>query len=375
MNIVLSVNAAWNIWNFRRPLVEALLADNHTVTVLAPKDDTAIRLAGLGCRVHHLRMDRKGLNPVQNARLIVRMRQAFQELRADVVLSFTIKNNIFGALAARSIGVPFVPNVTGLGTTFLSGSLLQSSAILLHRLAFRRLPIVFFQNEDDRDLFVEKRVVSIDQAVLLPGSGIDLDHFAGTPYPDNSHAPIFLMIARLLRDKGIYEYIEAARRVKSFTPEARFQLLGAIDTENRTAISQNIVRLWEDEGLIEYLGTTDDVRPVIAKAHCIVLPSYREGAPRTLIEAAAMGRPLIATDVPGCRAVVDDETTGYLCKVRSSKSLVNAIATFISLPEDRKAQMGQFGRRKMEREYDQRLVCDAYRAALLQLAPMRRFAT
>lgn len=374
MNIVLSVNAAWNVWNFRRPLVEALLADNHRVTVLAPKDDTATRLEGLGCRVRHLNMDVQGLDPAQDVLLIGRLRKAFRAPRPDVVLSFTIKNNIFGALAAKSLRVPFVPNVTGLGTAFLSGRLLRGIAILLYKLAFRRLPIVFFQNADDRDLFVTNRIVTKDQALLLPGSGIDLKRFAVAPYPEMTDAPIFLMIARLLRDKGVLEYVEAARQMRAKEPKARFQILGATDAQNRTAITRDMVQEWEDAGLIEFLGTKEDVRPVIAKAHCVVLPSYREGAPRTLIEAAAMGRPLIATDVPGCRAVVDNGVTGYLCEMRNAESLSAAMEAFLALAEDEKAEMGRRGRRKMEREYDQRIVIEAYRAAIRRLTSVKPLA-
>jgi len=271
VKILISVNAAWNIWNFRRALVEALLADGHDVTVLAPEDDSVPRLEALGCRVRNLEMSVKGLNPLQDSKLLLRLRQAFRELQPDVILSFTIKNNIFGALAAKSIGTPFLPNVTGLGTAFLSGGLLERVAVTLYRNAFRSLPVVFFQNEDDRDLFLRRGLVTETQARLLPGSGIDLDRFAVAPYPDEDATPVFLMIARLLKDKGVLEYIDAARRVTSRHPNVRFQLLGATDTENRTAIDRETVRGWEREGIVEYLGVVDDVRPVIASAHCVVL--------------------------------------------------------------------------------------------------------
>ncbi len=368
----MTVNAAWNIWNFRRPLVEALIADGHSVTILAPKDDAVNQLEALGCCVRHLDMDVKGVNPIGSLALMRQFRKLFRELRPDVILSFTIKNNIFGAFVAKWVGIPFVPNVTGLGTAFLSGGLLERVAMTLYKYAFRKLPIVFFQNDDDRALFLSRGLVTEGQACLLPGSGIDLERFAATPYPTADEAPVFLMIARLLRDKGVLEYLEAARRVKAAHPTARFQLLGATDTMNRTAISRDEMRTWEDEGFIEYLGTTEDVRPVIATSHCVVLPSYREGAPRTLIEAAAMARPLIATDVPGCRAVVQDGVTGFLCEVRSGSSLAAACARFLGSEPGARAAMGQAGRVKMEREFDLALVIDAYRAALRDLTPLAR---
>jgi glycosyltransferase involved in cell wall biosynthesis len=180
-------------------------------------------------------------------------------------------------------------------------------------------------------------------------------------------ASVFLMIARLLRDKGIFEYVDAARRVKEIHPEVRFQVLGATGAENRTAVDRDTVRSWEEEGTIEYLGTSEDVRPFIAKSHCVVLPSYREGAPRTLIEAAAMARPLIATDVPGCRSVIEKGRTGILCDVKSGESLARACEKLLSMPAGERAAMGRAGRRKMELEYDQAIVVAAYREAITDL--------
>jgi len=280
------------------------------------------------------------------------------------VLSFTIKNNLFGAMAARGTGTPFIPNVTGLGTAFLSGGALQTVAETLYRRAFAPLRVIFFQNEDDRDLFLRRRLARPDQARVLPGSGIDLTRFAAAPPPPPGAPPVFLMIARLLRDKGVVEFVEAARRIRAHTPTARFQLLGAAGAENRTAIDAATVRAWVDEGVVEHLGVTPDVRPFIAAADCVVLPSYREGAPRTLIEAAAMGRPLIATDVPGCRAVVERDVTGFLCAPRDADSLAAAMRRFLDAPPEARTAMGRAGRAKMEREYDEALVVGAYRDAI-----------
>ena len=190
MHILITVNAAWNVLNFRRPIVAAMIADGHRVTVLAPRDDSVATLEGLGCKVLPLEMSVKGLNPLQDIKLIGRMRKVFRAEKPDAIFSYTIKNNIFGALAARPLGIPIIPNVTGLGTAFLSGGFLQRIAEGLYRRAFRNLGVIFFQNEDDRDLFLECRLVTQQQARLLPGSGIDLNHFAATDYPPKSDAPI-----------------------------------------------------------------------------------------------------------------------------------------------------------------------------------------
>lgn len=366
MNILISVNAAWNIWNFRRPLVQALIADGHRITVLAPPDGSVGDLQQIGCKFLPLEMSAKGLNPLEGVKLYNGFKDVFRAERPDIVLSYTIKNNVFGAMAARTVGVSFLPNVTGLGTAFLSGGLLKVVSEGLYRRAFAELPVVFFQNEDDRSLFIERRLVQGHQARLLPGSGIDLEHFEPAPYPSKDKVPVFLMISRLLRDKGVVEFVEAARHVKAQVPEARFQLLGAVAAQNRTAIDAATLNSWVDAGHIEYLGTTDDVRPHIAKASCVVLPSYREGAPRTLIEAAAMARPTIATDVPGCRSVVEAGETGLLCAPKDAKSLAATFNLFLSMSPEAKATMGLAGRRRMEEFYDQSVVVAHYRTAMTQ---------
>jgi glycosyltransferase involved in cell wall biosynthesis len=367
LRIMMTVNAAWNIWNFRRPLVAAMLADGHEVIVLAPGDATAASLTAMGCRVIDLPMDLKGLNPVRDASLIIRLRQCFVDCQPDVVFGFTIKNNIYGALAARLAGVSFVPNVTGLGTAFISRGGLQAVVQLLYRLAFAKVPQVLFQNRDDLELFVERGLVSRARTRLVPGSGIDLAHFGPSKPPAKDGATVFLMVARLLRDKGVREFAEAARLVRNDHPNVRFQLLGAAGSANRSAIDLAAVKGWSATHGIEYLGTSTDVRCEIANADCVVLPSYREGAPRTLIEAAAMGRPVIATDVPGCRDVVDDRVSGYLCQVRSAASLAETCLRFLQLSLSERHEMGRAGRAKMEREYDVALVTQAYRDVLKQV--------
>lgn len=365
-HILVTVNQAWNIWNFRRSLIQALLDDGHRVTVLAPPDATVPKLERMGCAFIPLAMDNKGLNPLRDLALLYRMRAVFSLHQPCVILSYTIKNNIYGALAARSLRIPFLPNVSGLGTAFLSRGLLRQLAEGLYRAAFASVPAVFFQNGEDRALFIERRLVHEDQAQLLPGSGIDFERFAPTDYPPAEAPPVFLLIARLLRDKGVHEFVEAAGLVKQVHPEVRFQLLGAVDALNRTAIDRVTVADWEQSGAVEYLGTCEDVREHIALANCVVLPSYREGAPRTLIEAAAMARPLIATDVPGCRSVVENGVNGFLCEVRSGESLAQACLCFLALKREQQAALGKAGRTMMEREFCETRIIAAYRQSIAE---------
>jgi glycosyltransferase involved in cell wall biosynthesis len=373
-HVFVTVNASWNLVNFRRGLVAALLADGHRVTVLAPPDGASGTLEAMGCRFLPLVMDNKGVSPLRDLALLWRIVRILRRERPDAILGYTIKNNVYGGIAARLLGIPFLPNVSGLGTGFLSGTGLRALVVLLYRLGFAKAELVFFQNEDDRALFVGERLVTLERTRCLPGSGIDLARFAPAPARNGDEAVIFLLIARLLRDKGVCEFVEAARIVRRRHPGAVFQLLGPAGAANRTAIPDETLAAWHAEGIVVHLGETDDVRPFIAAADCVVLPSYREGRPRSLIEAAAMARPVIATDVPGCRDVVEAGRTGLLCRVRDAADLARRMEEFIALPPATRAEMGRQARARMERDYDERLVVAAYREALrgLGLGPTER---
>ncbi len=371
LDILVTVNASWNLVNFRRGLVAALLADGHRVTVLAPRDATSQVLADMGCRFIPLEMDGKGLSPLRDLALLARFARVFRRERPDVILGYTIKNNVYGALAARTLGIPFLPNVSGLGTAFLGRSWLRGVATTLYRAAFAGVPVVFFQNEDDRALFVDERLVARERTHVLPGSGIDLRAFAPAP-PRQGGRVRFLLIARMLADKGVGEFVEAARLLRAQGSDAAFVLLGPADAVNRTAISRAVIDGWVEEGVVTYAGAVEDVRPFIADADCVVLPSYREGAPRTLIEAAAMARPVVATRVPGCTAVVDEGRSGLLCALRDSRDLAERMGEIVAMGPVARAAMGAAGRAKMEREFDEAHVVAAYREGLARHAVPRR---
>jgi glycosyltransferase involved in cell wall biosynthesis len=334
--------------------------------VIAPKDPAADqRMRDLGVERIEIEIDRAGLNPLADLKLLARYRALLKRLRPAAYLGYTIKPNIYGSLAAASLGIPALPNVSGLGTAFIRGGRLQAIVTQLYRIGFRRAPVVFFQNDEDRRLFVDRRIVRTGQARVLPGSGVDLDRFAPAPLPGGP--PTFLFIGRLLRDKGVVEFVEAARLLRSEHPDARFQLLGGLDEGNRTAIRQADIDSWVAEGVVEQLGTTDDVRPFIAAARAIVLPSYREGLPRSLLEAAAMARPLIASDVPGCRDVVQDGVNGYLCAVRDAGSLAAAMRRLAQLPPAQQLAMGEAGRRRVQERFSESFVVSAYLDVLARL--------
>jgi len=366
--VVIAANSAWNIVNFRGELIRALQKNGYEAVVVSPPD-AAGRLAGLAVKHIEVPIERSGLNPLSDLALLLRYRSILSHLRPVAYLGFTIKPNIYGGLAAGSLGIRHIANISGLGTAFIRRGPLRTFVSNLYRLALRRAPVVFFQNPDDRSFFLERRLVREDQARLLPGSGVDLNRFRQVPLPDG---PItFLFIGRLLGDKGVREFIDAARRMRASHPNARVQLLGPLDRGNRTAVSRSELNDWVSHGLIEYLGETDDVRPFIEKATAVVLPSYREGLPRSLLEAAAMGRPLIATDVPGCREIVEDSVNGFLCEARNSTSLSEAMKRLIDLSSDQLVEMGASSRRKAETQFSETVVIQAYLDALGNLAAER----
>lgn len=357
--VVLSANSTWNIVNFRAGLIRALRSAGYAPVVIAPRDAAAdSRMRELGVECITVPIDRSGVNPAADLRLLRAYRRLLERLRPAAYLGYTIKPNIYGAMAAARLGIPAIPNVSGLGTAFIRNGLLQQIVVRLYRIGFRRAPVVFFQNAEDRQLFVERRIVRPDQARVLPGSGVDLERFSPAPAPGGP--PAFLFIGRLLRDKGVAEFIAAARLLRRELPEARFQLLGPIDDANRTAVDPDELQLWISEGVVEHLGTTDDVRPFIAAATAVVLPSYREGLPRSLLEAGAMERPLIATDVPGCREVVEDGINGLLCKVRDPQSLAAAMRRIAGMPAAELAAMGAAARQRVQDRFSEAVVVGIY---------------
>jgi glycosyltransferase involved in cell wall biosynthesis len=364
--ILLSINASWNIVNFRMGLIEALRRHGYRVAALAPPDRYSERIRAAGIDYHPIEMDRKGVSPLGDLLLLWRYYRILGRIRPHVYLGFTAKPNIWGSLAAHARGIPVVNNVAGLGTAFIRAGLLTRVVKFLYRRAFRRSRLVFFQNADDLGEFVRDGIVARGQARRLPGSGVDIARFAPTQ-ADSGRPFTFLLVGRLLRDKGVGEYVAAARLVRARFPKARFQLLGPLDVANRTAVSRGEVDRWVAEGLIDYLGESDDVRPFIAAADCIVLPSYREGLPRTLLEGAAMARPLIATDVPGCRAVVEHGVNGLLCAARDSASLAGAMVEMAGLSADARARLGKAGREMVEAGFSEEIVARLYLQAIEEI--------
>jgi glycosyltransferase involved in cell wall biosynthesis len=388
VKVLICLNTAWNLVNFRSGLIKALVAQGYEVVAVAPPDEFVNQLSALGCRFVPLPMANGGTNPLHDGLLLWRFWRLLKQERPDVFLGYTVKPNVYGSLAAHWLGIPVINNVAGLGAVFISGGWLVKVVRSLYRLALGRSTKVFFQNPDDRAMFVEGGLVRGELTELLPGSGVDLVRFAPPvlplqvklDYPASSadkechgadptrHNDLtkfrFLLIARMLRDKGVCEYVEAARQLRKRWPNVEFCLLGFLDVQNPAAIARSDMDAWVAEGVVNYLGASDDVRAQIAMAHCIVLPSYREGTPRSLLEAAAMARPIITTNTVGCREVVDDGINGYLCKVRDAKDLADKMSQMLQLSCAQRSEMGLRGRAKMEAEFDEKIVIEKYLAAV-----------
>jgi glycosyltransferase involved in cell wall biosynthesis len=358
--ILLASNTLWSIANFRIGLISRLMAEGYRVAAVAPDSAQGILLP---CELIPIRIDRRAVNPAQDILLLLQLIRIFRARHPFVVLTFTPKLNVYGVIAARWSGARALSNVSGFGSGLLGGGLMVRIMHALYRHANGRADVVFFQNGDDLAYFTECRLVDPKKAVLVPGSGVDLGRFQPRAGQHGTRFA-FLLIARLLKDKGIVEYVEAARVVRRQHAQVRFQILGQLDPANPSSIREKQLRAWVEEGTIEHLGWQDDVRPSIADADCVVLPSYREGTPRTLLEAAAMARPVIAADVAGCRQVVEHGRTGFLCGVRDSRDLAEKMLQMIELPLSERRSMGIEGRRKMEREFDEKLVIDRYLQAL-----------
>ncbi|TAL97871.1 MAG: glycosyltransferase family 1 protein [Paraburkholderia sp.] len=364
LRISLVCNTAWAIYTYRQGLIRMLVEKGVDVTVIAPRDRTFDLLTQMGCRCIDLPVASKGTSPRDDLRTLWALYRHYRTIRPDVVFHYTIKPNIYGSVAAKLAGVASVAVTTGLGYVFIQQSRAAQVAKKLYRFAFRFPREIWFLNRDDEAAFLDQKLlVHPERARLLHGEGVDLDQFAFTPLAERAHFT-FVLIGRLLWDKGVGEYVEAARQLRARYPHARFLLLGPVGVDNPSAITRAEVDAWQREGIVTYAGEAHDVRPFIADADCVVLPSYREGVPRTLMEASAMGRPIVATDVPGCREVVADGVNGLLCEVKSAESLTAKLAQMLDMSGEERRAMGERGRQKVAAEFDERVVVERYKDLL-----------
>lgn len=363
--ITITSNTSWYLYNFRKNTILALINSGYRVLAIAPQDDYSIKLQELGAEYYHIDIDQGGTNPIKDILTFFSFAKLYRKVRPAAVLNFTPKNNIYSTLAANLFGAKSINNIAGLGMVFISENLTAKLVRFLYKVSQPKAHTIFFQNEDDRALFARHKLASLDITDRVPGSGADLSRFAVTPSQDDGVVR-FLLIARMLYDKGIGHYVEAARELKAKYGDAvEFRLLGFLDVNNPSAVSKQDMQSWVDEGIVNYLGTSDSVEKEIAQVDCMVLPSfYREGVPKSLLEACAMGKPIVTTDNVGCRETVDDGNNGYLCEPRSTSSLIEKIDLMISQSHEQRLQMGLESRTKVENEFDEQIVINKYLEAV-----------
>ena len=302
-------------------------------------------------------LSRKSVNPYYDLRLLHEMYSIYKREKPDIVLHYTIKPNIYGNLAARFCNIPSICAVTGLGYAFLHNGWVHKISTWLYRFSFSSAKKVIFENEDDKNYFTEEKITKIEQNVAVNGCGIDTDYYRenSSVFPTKNKT-IFTFIGRFLYDKGIEEFVEAAKIIKQKRRDVEFWLVGEIDEQNPATISSDLLLEWVNQRVVVDYGPASDVRVPMGKSNCIVLPSYREGTSRVLLEAASMGKPIITTNVPGCRNVVENGENGLLCEVANTAALVQSIEQFLALPSKKVEKMGFLGRKKAEEVFNINLI-------------------
>jgi len=356
------VDEAWNMYNIRGGLIKKLILEGYEVVVIAPTDKFDEKLRNLGAKVINIEKNSKGTNPIEDLKLIFKLRKIYKGEKLDIVFNYTIKPIIYGTIAAKLSKVIPIAVTTGLGYAFIKEGKVTKVVENLYRFSLKFAKEVWFLNENDNKVFLERKLVDPAKTFILNGEGIDTDHFKPLKETEQNNKIKFLMIARALWDKGVKEYCEAAKIIKSKhrDKEIEFLFLGKVGVPNPSAVPKEYIEKYHNEGIINYLGVVDDVTEVIEESSCFVLPSYREGISRVIMENASMGKPIIATDVPGCRELVDDGKTGYLCTPGESKDLAQKLEWFVNLSKERREKAGRLGRRKMIDEFSEKIVVEVY---------------
>ena len=366
--IAVVLNTAWNIYNFRTGLIKALQAQGFDVVAIAPKDEYVGKIREMGIPFIPVKnLKRKGTNPTRDARLVRELTGIYQSEGIDLVLQYTIKPVIYGTIAAHHCGVKTINTLTGLGYAFLSKGLVNRLVQVLYRYTLKKADQVFFQNKDDLQLFLDNDLVDQHKAGIIHGSGIDTDYFQADSSPGGQGDLQFLFIGRLLEDKGIHEFVEAASMIKQSHPGSTFHVVGDLDAHNPSGISQQQLDDWVSHGWITFHGHVEDTRPYIEQADVVVLPSYREGLPKVMLEGMSMSRPLIATDAPGCRETVQDGVNGFLCEVKSGTSLATAMERMINASAEDRRAMGHASRQLALMKFDEQLIIKQYLKEMYQL--------
>jgi len=352
--VLILVNHDVVIYNFRKELVERLLKDGYEVYISSPSGERIDDLGAMGCKHIEAKIARHGTNVIEELKLLNYYKKIIKEIEPDVVLSYTIKPNIYGGMACRMLKVPYIANITGLGTAVENRGLMQNITTTLYRIAFKKINCLFFQNTENRQFFIDKNL-AVGKHRLIPGSGVNLEHFNILDYPSDETIE-FTFISRIMKEKGIEQYIEAAEFIRNKYPNTRFHICGFCEEAY-----EDILKILQEQGIVTYHGMQRDVRVILQKTHCTIHPTYYpEGMSNVLLESSACGRPIITTNRSGCRETVDDGVNGFIVEQQNSRDLIEKIEKFLKLSYEEKRLMGLAGRAKVNKEFDRQIVVDAY---------------
>lgn len=352
--VLFLVNHDVVIYNFRLEIVERLLKEGHEVIISSPYGERIELLKELGCQYIEVQLERHGTNPVRELQLLWYYKKLIARVKPDMIFSYTIKPNLYGAIAAGMNHVPIVANITGLGTAVEGKGLLQKGMVWFYKMAFGKVQTVFVQNTENRQYFIDNHI-TVDKLKLLPGSGVNLERFCVLDYPTDEKVE-FVFISRIMKEKGIDQYLDAAKYIRQKYPQTMFHICGFCEEEY-----EETLKALEDKGIIKYHGLIMDVKEVLKFTHCTIHPTYYpEGLSNVLLESSACGRPIITTDRSGCREVIDDGVNGYMIPQKDSEALIAAIEKFLALSNEERKAMGLAGRKKVEKEFDRQIVVDAY---------------
>jgi len=361
MRIALVANSTWNIYNFRQNIINKLLAEGHEVTVIAPVDEY-LEYKEKYPKIKHFglkTLGRDSTNPFRDLLLTFELIRRYAQVKPDLIIHYTNKVNIYGGIASKIKNIDSVAIVTGLGYPFIHQGLIQKITSFLYKMTTRFHKKVIFENIADRELFEERNIISEGQGISIKGCGVDVNYFKPRKEAGKNAEIIFTFIGRLLYDKGIKEFVQAAQLIRQENNKIKFWVVGDLDPENPAAIDKEKLANWVNKDYIEYHGFRRDVRKYIDQSSCIVLPSYREAIPRTITEGMSMAKPVITTDVAGCREAVEENKNGFLAEAKSSESLAEAMRKFIALSDKEVLEMGEYGRQKVLNEFDDRKIANS----------------
>ena len=358
--IVISSNNCWNICNFRLGLIKKLIESKYTVYIISKKDNYSDKLSSIGCKLNFININRNSINIISEMNILIKYFYYLKKIKPDFYFSFTIKPNIYGSLACRCLGIKYVNNITGLGSPFIENSFTKKILIFLYKISLKRSIKIFFHNNDDKFLFIKNKISNLSNSLVIPGSGINLNIIKNIQIKELPEKHNFLFIGRIIKDKGINEFLESVEIVKKKYPLIHFTIVGDIDYENNTKIDKDEFLKKCQNNNIKYFNFSSNIFDHIIKATCIVLPSYREGMPRVILEAGLCSRPVIVTDTPGCRDIVINEYNGLLCNVKNSDHLAKQMFKFISLDKNTLNLMGKRNKETIEKFYDENIIINKY---------------